>query len=263
MKKFQEFLNEASIKKVEDDAYKDIKYDIGDKVFVRMYGGAIWSGEIFNRTLYYGYTYCIKFDKRNPNGNGCQFNLAEYPTKTDKDANSYWLPNQGNLVFSPEDKDADKYEYVYLKEIFGKERKRKKCNNPTQKKEKHTWNCKLCKGIGYIIPELSKNEFRDVLIDKEFIYQEYKTIEGFKPFYFDTSQFWSEYDEIEQIGGRPVYKQDGSVERVGGRTGIHNVVFNEEGRFKLRPKPKKAEDPYRDNWWFINSEKKPIKKKGE
>lgn len=262
MKKFIEFLNEAAVK--EDDAYKDIKYKIGDKVFVSLRSGEVLTGEIFNRTLYDGYTYCIKFDKKFPAGNTAQFHQSEFPKKYDKESNSYWMPNYQGFIFSPEDvKEEGKYEYVYLKDIFGKGTERKKCNNSTQKKAKHTWNCKLCKGTGYIIPPLSKNEFKDLLKDKEFIYQEYKKIEGFKPFYCDTVQYWSEWDEITQIGARAQYTRGGGVEQIGGRVGVYNTPFNEEGRLKIRSKPKKEDDPYKDNWWFINSDKKPIKKKGE
>jgi hypothetical protein len=245
MKNFKEFLYEATIE--ENDTYKDLKYKIGDKVYVMFNNNStILSGEVFNRTLFQGYSYCIKFDKKYASAGNGLFSLSEYPKKIDKDFNSYWMPNDTALIFNPDiDKENDKYEYIYIKDISNKERK--KCENPTQKNTKHTWNCKYCKGTGYITPLFDKT-FLDLLKDKEFIYQEYKKIEGFKPFYIDSSPYWYGQDEI--------IINNGNIK-------LDNITLKEDGRFKMRPKPKQEEDPYKDNWWFINSEKKSINKKRE
>jgi hypothetical protein len=238
MKKYNEFIFEGNIPK--EDKYKDFKYNIGDKVLFRVRRDLnTFKGEIFNRAVEpHNMMYCIKVyvEKDKPfyygAGSGEYYN-SEFPKKSDPDRRAYWTDE--NNVLDIDDGKSKSESIIYLKEYFDKYVR--KCDNPTQKKAHHTWNCRYCKGSGMRGYDEIFRLIREPLKDKEIKYQEsYENYFNDKPVWFNVDNYWFTLDFSDV------------------RT------WKSNGRLLVRTKEKKEDDPGDENWWFINSEKKPIKK---
>lgn len=234
MIKYRDFINEGNIPK--PDLYKDMKYNIGDKILFRVRNVAnFFKGEIFNRAIQNNNRdiYCIKVDKDKPFCYGLRdgvYNMAEFPEKADPERRAYWINEQDILNI---DTDKTETEKIYLKEYFDKYLK--KCDNPTQKKIPHTWNCKYCKGTGMRGYEEIFRAVRPLLKDKEIKYQDsYENYFNENTVWFNVDEYWYELD--------------------------FNDVKSWTSKGRLLVRPKKENDPNDNNWWFMNSEKKSIKK---
>jgi hypothetical protein len=230
MIRYEEFINEDNISK---DLYKEMIYQIGDKVLYRINGiNGIFKGEIFNRVYKRNFInddfYCIKADKDQDTpflyGSPCIYKSSEFPTKGDPDRRSCWVSEHNILKTSQKINDIGNKkgidDIIYLKDYFEKHIRKCGCGGNNKRE------CIYCKGTGKRGYENIFKDIRPLLQDKEVKYQE-----SLDNNWFDVDEYWYDFNFYDIWS------------------------MSKTGRLLVRVKEKRENEPNEENWWFMNSEK--------